>query len=342
MKRIFTFFSALLILAIGGVIAFEMQAAAKKLPVRQYFPASKTVAVWDWHNPAARSSNDLKQLDQFFYLHQINTVYVDIGSYTDIYKSNDTSKKQQLETALANYINAVKEHHVRVFASAGNTDWSKPTQRDIPIAIQNFVFSYNSRHPNAKLSGLEFDIESYNQTGFPDASATEKTIVLTELLDTVKAITTNQNAHHSKIELGFAIPYWFDDENGNIPSITWNSKTGPTLYHVADTLNTVPSSNLVVMAYRNAASGNDGSIFHSRTEVEYAQSKTQHVKVLVGQEVNDVQPAKITFYGMSISEFSGEVGLINDAFKDNSAYGGVAINDLPGLMQMDSITGKLL
>jgi hypothetical protein len=339
MKKLAAIFTALIILGLSGALAVVMQAGARKLPVRQYFPSNNNVAVWDWHDPAKRSSDDLKQLNDFFYLHQINTVYLDISSYADIYKSNNQPQKQKLQNAIANYVNATKSRGIKIYAAAGNTDWSKPDQRYIPLAIQKFVFDYNNSHPKSQLSGLEFDIESYNQAGFPQSSNTEKSITLSELLNTVKQLSDNQQNYlkqsHSNLVLGFAIPYWFDNENGNIPSITWDGKTGPTLYHLADTLNELPQANIVVMAYRNAAAGNDGSIFHSRTEVEYAQTKDPHVKVLVGQEVNDVQPSKITFYGMTLSEMSTEVSLISDVFQQNSSYGGIAINDLAALQQMD-------
>src|SRR5882762_3575109 len=125
MKKLFTIFSTLLILALAGGITYELQVAARKLPVRQFFPADKTVAVWDWQNPTTRSQGDLDKIDQFFYLHQINTVYVDISPYADIKKNNDQAKQQQLEDSLARYVKTVKKHKVRVFAAAGNTDWSK-------------------------------------------------------------------------------------------------------------------------------------------------------------------------------------------------------------------------
>ncbi len=334
MKKVSALISGLIIIVIGSILALVMQTAARKLPVRQYFPASKTVAIWDWHSPVNRSDEDLNQLGQFFYLHQINTVYVDIGSYADFNKNNDTNKKIELENSLIRYIKESSKHGVKVYAAAGNTDWSKPELRSMPLSIQDFVINFNKNHPTTRLSGLEFDIEAYNQKGFPDSSMTEKTIVLSELLDTVKLLAVNQEKDKS-IDLGFAIPYWFDNENGNIPSITWDNKTGPTLYHLVDTINKLDKSNIVVMAYRNAANGNDGTIFHSRTEVEYASTKAPNVKVLIGQEVNDVQPSKITYYSKPISELSSEVTIINEVFKNSSSYGGIAINDLNGLQQMD-------
>jgi hypothetical protein len=89
------------------------------------------------------------------------------------------------------------------------------------------------------------------------------------------------------------------------------------------------------MAYRNAARGNDGVIAHSRTEVEYAQAKARNVRIIIGQEVTEVEHAKITYYGQTYTELSNEVRYITDEFRGATVLGGIAINDLAGLEEME-------
>lgn len=332
--------SAFSIIVLGVLFAFLMQTGAQNLPIRQYFPTDKTIAVWDWSNPMTRDSKELSDLARYLYMHQVNTVYVDITVLADIQQANDEAEMARLTQSLKRYVTAMSKRNIRVFAAAGHVDWSKPSLRHIPLAIQQYTYEYNRDHPNARLAGLEFDIESYNQIGFEHASSTEKSLVLIELLNTVYEVVMQhheylQDTRDSAFEIGFAVPYWFDNQNGNIPPVTWHGNTGPTIYHLLDTLNTMPSSNIVVMAYRNAASGSDGTIFHSRTEVEYAQAKARNVQVIIGQEVTDIEPAKITFAGMTPTELSNEVSVITEAFKHIPAYGGIAINDLQGLQELD-------
>lgn len=337
--------AAILIVSVGVGIAYTMNNALAKVPIKKFFSQTDTNAVWDWANINNHSASGLNEISNFLYMHQINTVYVDISSYADISKLKDETEKnsqsEQLRQSINNYIGAMKKRNIKVLAAAGHTDWSMVNNQHIPLDIQDFVFDYNSNdnYPN-KFDGVEFDIESYNQRHFEEASFTEKELVLNELLDTIDKIATKHSEYIEKtnnpeIELGFAIPYWFDNENENIKSVTWQDKTGPTLFHILDRLNQLPKSNVVVMAYRNAALGNDGMVYHSRTELEYAKSKAPNVNILIGIEVNDVEPQKITFYGKSLTELSSEVDKLYEEFNSNPTFGGTAINDLEGYMKME-------
>lgn len=342
--KLYLLISALVIIAGGSALAWSMHYGASRLPLRQYFQRSYTNAVWDWSNPLTRSDSSLKEISDFMYMHQINAVYLDVGQYENFVAEPgikiDTSKKQKFEESLNRYIEKLNQRNIKVYAAAGNTDWSDPNQRHIPLGILKLVQEYNKKYEGARFAGMQFDIESYNQKGFSDGSTTVKAIVLTDFLEMVDILASAKEAYvqtgDATFGLGFAIPYWFDNENGNIPSITWRGKTGPTLYHLLDRLNRSPNNNIVVMSYRNAARGNDGVIAHSRTEVEYAHTEAPNVKVIIGQEVTDVEPAKITYYGQTSTELSSEVKYVNEAFQDTSQFKGIAINDLAGFIEMES------
>lgn len=334
--------SALLIIGIGGAIAFAMQHQTRKLPIRQYFSSNHTNAIWAWQDPTRASQSDLTELAEFMRLHQLNAIYVSTDRYAELADGamtpQKTEQKKQLDDALERYVSTLGKDNIKVYAMAGDVNWSNLPEWKYPLTILKSVEDYNDSHSHAQLAGVEFDIESYNQQGFAESSMDAKSLVLGDYLSMVDALSgqvehyIGQSPH--KLELGFAIPYWFDDENGNIPPVTFQEKTGPTLYHLMDRLNRLPASNVVVMAYRNAAKGNDGVIFHARTEVEYASSRASNVKVLIGQETTDVQPAKITYYGQSATEMSNQIALIDQTFKDSSAYSGVAINDLAGYREL--------
>lgn len=335
--------AGLSIVIFGIGLAWIFNTGVSKVPIKQYFSDKHTNAVWDWSNINNHSSTNLKQTADFMYMHQINTVYVDIGVYNDIQNVKDSAEKDkkmtQFNNSVTQYISAMNKRKIKVFAAAGDTDWSKVDKQYIPLSIQKYVHDYNKANPNTKFSGIEFDIESYNQDQFPEASFTEKELVLNEFLDLVDRLATAQTQYidggpDKSLELGFAIPYWYDNQNQNIKSVTWHDKTGPVLYHVLDRLNTLPTSNVVVMAYRNAASGNDGMIYHSRTEVEYASARDPRVKVLIGVEVNDVEPAKITFYNRTYTQLTSEVNKVYTEFEKQTSFRGTAINDLAGYQKM--------
>lgn len=345
LRRFGILITALIMIALGVAMAFAMQRSAKQLPLRQYFDRQYTNAVWDWSNPRNKTDAQLDQLADFMYLHQINTIYIDVGNYASIQQANiskDQKAREQkvLESSVERYVTHLGKRNIKVYASAGDKTWSNPELQHIPLEILDFTNSYNQRYPKAKLAGTQFDIESYNQDGFDTGSNTTKELVLSDYLDMVDQLVAKQasynQATNSKLGLGFAIPYWYDNENGNIPEVTWHGRTGPTLYHLLDRLNQLPDSNIVVMAYRNAANGNDGIITHARTEIDYAQAKAPNVKVLIGQEVNDVEPAKITYYNKSLTELSSQVSIVEGEFSRSDVFGGVAINDLAGFEAMQA------
>lgn len=331
-KKLYIWTSGLIILSLSVVIGLMMYVGMQRLPVQQYFSSQYTNAVWDWSNPIGRSQSELRETALFLYRHQINVVYLDISP------TAEGEASPELVAALDSYISALSKYNIRVYASSGNVEWSKPDQRYKPLAVMDFVYDYNSQHTN-KFSGIEFDIESYNQVGFADATMAAKGIVLTEYLDMADSIIHKQDeylrAQHNKdFDLGFAVPYWFDNENKNIPSVTWLDKTGPVGFHLMDRLNSLPKSNTVVMAYRNAARGNDGVILHATTEMDYARYKASNVKVIVGLETTKVEPAKITFYGQTATDMSREMRYLTEEFGTSGVLGGTAINDLAGYQAM--------
>lgn len=332
--------SMLCAIIIGIVVAMAMNSWMQGLLIRQYFAKDSTNAVWDWANVSNHTDQDLRSTADFLYAHQINTVFIDMGTVATDLAGNDKTVQRDAKTKdLERYVMAMQKRNIRVFVSAGDPNWSKPAYQSIPMAIQQYVFDFNKNH-TAKIAGIEFDIESYNQEQFADASMTEKELVLDEYLDLVDRLASAQEAYakngtDKNLELGFAIPYWFDNENKNIKSVSWHNKTGPALFHILDRLNSLPQSNVVVMAYRNAATGNDGMIYHSRAEVEYAQSNAPHVSVLIGIETTNVEPAKITFYGRTLTEVSSEVNIVDAEFRSAQTMKGIAINDLAGLRALD-------
>lgn len=345
--NVYLLISALAITAGGTGLAWGMYYGSNRLPLRQYFQRDHVNAVWDWSNVLTKSDKDIKDVSDFMYLHQLNAVYLDVGQFKKFVSKNpqplsasQIQEKMKFESAIEHYVTELGKRSIRVYAAAGNTDWSQPEQQYIPIGILNFVHQYNEKHPSARLAGMQFDIESYNQKGFSQGSTTTKSLVLTDFLEMVDTLTSMKETYirtnNDDFELGFAIPYWFDNQNGNIPSVAWHHKTGPTLYHLLDRLNKSPGNNVVVMAYRNAARGNDGVISLSRTEAEYAQTVAPNVRVIIGQEVTDVEPAKITYFGKSATELSSEVKFIDEAFQDIPQFRGIAINDLAGFMELES------
>jgi hypothetical protein len=335
MKRhayIFVSVAVTLALSAGFVKAFY--AGMANVQLRKYTEPAAMNAVWDWENVRGRTPQQLHDTALFLYQHQINTVFVDVSGVVGADNAPVT-----FDEPYVRYIETLHKRNIRVLAAAGDTTWSKPSEHWRPEAVMDYVYEFNQRYPDTKFSGIELDIEAYNQTGFASADMTEKSRVLVEYMDMVDKLATKHQKTAPNMHFGLAIPYWFDNQNKNIQSVTWQGKTGPILYHLADRLSQLPRSNLVVMAYRNASLGNDGTIAHSRTEIDYARFKASGLKIIIGQETTNVQPEKISFFVKSMPEFSHEAQTIAQTFAPSGAYGGIAINDLRGFVELQAKSG---
>ncbi|RYZ78687.1 MAG: hypothetical protein EOP04_29230 [Proteobacteria bacterium] len=87
------------------------------------------------------------------------------------------------------------------------------------------------------------------------------------------------------MRLGYAIPAFFDEPSR---AVEWNGVSKAPAFHLMDMLNTLPSSYIAIMAYRDKALGSNGTIQISTGEVDYAGKSASKVKVWIGQETLDV------------------------------------------------------
>jgi hypothetical protein len=56
--------------------------------------------------------------------------------------------------------------------------------------------------------------------------------------------------------------------------------------------------------------------------------------VIVAQEVGDVEPSYVTFYGKSYSYFSSQLSIIQDTFVPYGSFSGVAVNYLDPFLKL--------
>jgi hypothetical protein len=89
---------------------------------------------------------------------------------------------------------------------------------------------------------------------------------------------------------------------------------------------------VVVLSYRNFASGPDGSIAHAQDELDYARCIGASFAILVGQEFANVQPRKLTFYGLGRTAFRRMAERIVAAFGGNPQFQGFAVDDADAYM----------
>ncbi|MBC7943355.1 hypothetical protein H7X68_02580 [Candidatus Saccharibacteria bacterium] len=88
------------------------------------------------------------------------------------------------------------------------------------------------------------------------------------------------------------------------------------------------------MSYRNILEGTDGAFNHTEFEVAYTNKDNKKVNILVGQEVTDVKPEKITYYNKSNFDLFINLNKINRKYSDRANYEGVTVNDASEFIEM--------
>lgn len=295
------------------------------------------LAIYEWRS----LKHDANTSDAFFKgLQQdgVKQIYLNISDSVDIAQLANGEEKGKQRIAyrelLRNYVLKARKYGISVMGLTGDKSWSEPEDRYLAFIALDEVLSYNrSVIEKERLRGLQYDIEPYNLDIFPG----NETSIITNYLDTVKALKDRVDSlpkNERSFNLAFALPYWFDGENGNIPEVTYGSKTAYPFYHVADILRSLPNSTVILMAYRNAPEGENGTI--ALVSKEFAYTKQQrNLKLVVAQETVNVDPSTITFYGMSKKALYTAMDQVSRKWIRTGSFGGLAIHDAVGYEEMN-------
>jgi hypothetical protein len=116
------------------------------------------------------------------------------------------------------------------------------------------------------------------------------------------------------IAVGPAIPFWLDGI-----TLDWRGARKPASEHVQDIFDYV-----ALMDYRDHAAGGDGMIAHAAGEMAYAERTGK--TVVAGVETSPNELAKVSFDHLSPADMERELGLVEQAFVSQRAFGGFALH----------------
>jgi len=225
---------------------------------------------------------------------------------------------------------------LRLLALYGAPTWALRDQHDEALAAVSAVLAFNQAGTRPqRFDGLQFDVEPYLIADFDEQHAR----ILPQYLEMCRKIVGSVEAEAPDLEVGFAIPFWLDDEHPDVSEVSWKGTVKPTTFHLVDLLGTLPTSHVAVMAYRDyAGDGSDnGSIAHSQQEVRYVAEHDLGVDVWVGQETGEVKPPDpptISFFGKTWGDLQVEVQKIDAAFVQFPSYRGVALHHYTALREL--------
>ena len=215
--------------------------------------------------------------------------------------------------------------------------WTEPELRYLGPKLVRLVGQYNATASAAqRLKGVQLDIEPYVDPSFFDDEQSSLIAYLATIQDIVASYRqVRTRAVNRGLQLGVAIPFWFDGEGDAPGPVPFDGATKPAAFHLVDMFEDHSRAYVVVMAYRNFTAGEDGSIHHLQSELGYASSVGAECGIVVGQEYTEEEPPEVTFHGLSRGAFRTAAGEITAAYDHLAQFRGLSVNDVDAYMAAD-------
>lgn len=301
------------------------------------FPEGYEVGAWEWRSPVQLNGAERADLLSGMAEEGMTVLYINIEDYINILESGKpqteiASDMERFNNATTQLLADADQHNIRVEALAGATDWALNSHDYIPQALTDYVIDFNKTAVH-KITGIQFDIEFYNDDGYDKA----KPAYARQYLDLAQRLANKINAlqPEERIRLGFAVPYWMDEKSNLSPTFTRGDKPNPTIFHLLDILNTVPNSYIVIMSYRNFPDGKDGTAALAEAEMRYAQQMNHAVGIYVGQETTQVTPKKITYHSLSQNKLKDDANTAADLLREYPNFKGFSIHTADSYLKLD-------
>lgn len=283
--------------------------------------AAKEYGSWIWTPVASMSTQYMESVLSGAKADGVNTMYISIDTYLDIFTMPKgparESQKKAYSDKLEDFITRANQKGIQVDAEAGWRNWAEDDNIYKGLAIVNYVKNFNNSHQN-KFRGFQYDVEPY----LLDSYEKDKETVLKNF---VKLVDQTENFIGSDpLSFSVVVPDFYDEKDALTPKFAYNGKKDYTFKHLLGILDRKENGSIIVMSYRNTATGSDGTIEISNNEMQTANK--HNTKIIIAQETGDVAPAYITFYNRPKEYFAKEISLINGAYDSYSNFGGIAVH----------------
>jgi len=294
--------------ALAVLVAWLLAPAAHAAEVR---------AIWIWEEATFRMLDDPAWRDGI--LHRLksdgfNTLYL----YADAWKERmPIADEPELYAAL---LSKARESGFRVEALLGSAyletnRYVLPDKRDDSIRMLRRVLDYNATQAaEARFHAIHLDIEPYTLKEWK----ADRIAVADQFVDAATAWVTLVHREQPKVEVGAAIPFWFDGVERKEGSL------GDALIKTFD--------YVALMDYRDKAEGGDGIIEHARREVEAAARFGG--KVIIGVETGEGDLDKLTFAEEGRETMENELAKVLAAYRGVEGFEGVAIHHLDSYLRL--------
>jgi hypothetical protein len=292
---------------------------------------AKEFGTWLWTSPKALSEGEAAELLDAAAKKGVNAIYVTIDDYLDVADMAEGQDKgnarRAYDAAVAAFISAAAERDIAVDAVAGAPDWTASDNRWRSEAILNYAADFNASHSDEEdFRGVQFDVEPHL---LPDYEGSKES-VLEGFIAWIADMTAL--AGRRDVRISFVIPHFFDERQAWTPSIEYGGKRQHAFDHMLDLMQDT-GGDIIVMAYRDFAEGDDSAIRISEEEVRLA-SERKGIRVIVALETGEIDPDYATFYGQPEEDLLAVLDAIRRKFSDESAFGGIAVHYLDTFLEL--------
>lgn len=285
-------------------------------------------SAWDWRPLSvilANADSEYSKLNDL----NVRVVYVDISEGIEILESNNEPMINEYNKNLEQVIDKARVHNVEIAGLTGHPDWIFDSHYYLMNESIEFIRRYNSSsRPENLIKKIQFDIEPHGLENFDKNSETYIRFFLQAMEQNIEYV----KSHKLDIEVGYALPYWFDGQNGNILETNYRGAKKMPIYHIIDTIADYPKSSITFMAYRNYVNGDNGTINLVSNEFNYINSNKVEVGVYIGQELNDEKEKNITYHGKSASDMTADFNEIDVRLSGYSSYKGITVHEVKSLL----------
>ena len=300
------------------------------------------MATYEWHNAGDLTSAVAARRLRWLRANGFTTVYLEIGRYLDAYElAPGTAGRQErldsIRRQIRRFVGTATSLGIAVQGLGGGPTWTGEL-RYLGQQLVSLVGGYNAKVGAAeRLQGVHLDLEPYTLEGWLDDDVVEANFA--EYLRTIDGIvdtyrTELTRRHNRHLQLGFAVPFWFDARGDAPGPVGFGGATKPVVHHVIDLVADLPRAYLVVMSYRDFTRTADGSIAHARDEFRYAAAVGARSGLVVGQQYGRPGPgeAHTSFHGRPRWVFKRAAAEITLAFRRYRQFRGLAVDDVDSYM----------
>ena len=321
--------------AVSGAAAHESHSRCWKVRV------PPGLAVYEWHNAGDLAPAEVQRRLRFLRANGFRTIYLEVGKYLDAADASDRELLRAIRSEIRRFVATATGYGPSVQALGGGPNWFGPDFGYLGPMLVNLVASYNTGvDKRERLAGFHLDLEPYTQDGWLAPANVRDNVGL--YLDTIAEIVGAYRAAlgtwgNRNLQLGLAIPFWFDGSSEDIPDDIEFGDGGPQppAFHVIDLVHDLPGAYLVVMAYRWFTGTSNGSIALARDEFRYAAKVGARSGLVVGQQygrARNAEEEKTTFNGRPRWMFWRAAAEITLAFRRYPQFRGLSVDDIDAFM----------